>query len=539
VAAAATDKKISARASSSGDDASDDLNRRGQRPSEAEANGGVHRQKSGEERENGGDEDSGAGQNEDGGNGSSRSWMAKAKTSMSPFRRRQRGRRKPGEDGRQVAAAVEPATWLKGFDPSIHCNNSNHSKSAEGHILASDQAVAGGSSTKRPTSGGLGFPEEEVSALSSDFRDDYEDDGAKLSEQQGSAIDDGRPIRRSLSSGTDTSSGDRTFVVGPVLDFLTADATLFLYVCVAIALYPTSKHWTVIREEGQAPLQVVASWLLVAFSIGQVASTEVFRTGGTGRSMMWFPATQSIIEMPTEVTIHKRDNRVQEEVYQQNRRARHSLLLKAFSPTHAKIKFHAAKSRIGDTLQKGIGVWTNLSSQRGRSALQLWERTADPTLDSKATGKDNLLMGRLLKNTAYRRMQRAVLHLDSGKKRVRISTEAESDDVGALPMKAAAEFEGKFDLSGADTLHDLDLVVVPQLRLRGLDVFMGDDPESEVATHPYLISHGLRDVPTVIINILTPWANLLIYLELPKWVDKIQGQEENPEDDEETIALKV
>ena len=60
-----------------------------------------------------------------------------------------------------------------------------------------------------------------------------------------------------------------------------------------------------------------------------------------------------------------------------------------------------------------------------------------------------------------------------------------------------------------------------------------------VFLNKYLIRDGLRDKPTFIINIMTTWANISIYLEMPSWVKKFDSIVETESDSNEIKALKV
>jgi hypothetical protein len=102
---------------------------------------------------------------------------------------------------------------------------------------------------------------------------------------------------------------------------------------------------------------------------------------------------------------------------------------------------------------------------------------------------------------------------------------------------------GSIDLSTAKADSFAEMVS-PILRLRGMDVFLSDSPELDIANHPFLIQQGLRDVPTAIVNVVvsacqrehsqicmrcallptcsfdlwqTLWGNVLIYFECPSW----------------------
>jgi hypothetical protein len=97
---------------------------------------------------------------------------------------------------------------------------------------------------------------------------------------------------------------------------------------------------------------------------------------------------------------------------------------------------------------------------------------------------------------------------------------------------------GKFTAAEATaTSFDGDSID-PGCVLRGMDVFLTDDPETEAGTHPWLIEHGLRDVPTFILNFYTQWGNMLFYFELPSFVTD-WNLVENDTDPDDVKALKV
>jgi hypothetical protein len=72
-----------------------------------------------------------------------------------------------------------------------------------------------------------------------------------------------------------------------------------------------------------------------------------------------------------------------------------------------------------------------------------------------------------------------------------------------------------------------------------MDVFVADAGEDSMGEHPFLIKNGLRDRPTWIVNVITQWGNLIIYLALPKWVKDFGASMEEKDDDAEDVrALK-
>ena len=149
----------------------------------------------------------------------------------------------------------------------------------------------------------------------------------------------------------------------------------------------------------------------------------------------------------------------------------------------------------------------------------------DPTKDE---GSNSNLMRLLLLNPNLTRRKKA----------------APSRETEGGPFKPAEEdlrtsMWGDVPLptEGVDSLDEF--VVVPVLKLRGMDIFLTDEAESDMSTHPYLIQKGLRDRPMLVLNGLTHFANLLVYFELPEWVTSWDNIVEQENDPPETVALKV
>lgn len=80
--------------------------------------------------------------------------------------------------------------------------------------------------------------------------------------------------------------------------------------------------------------------------------------------------------------------------------------------------------------------------------------------------------------------------------------------------------------------------VEPLFSYRGMDIFTCDNPQEKIWKHPLLLKDGLRDKPTFIINIMTTWANISTYLEMPSWVKKFDSIVETESDSNEIKALK-
>lgn len=51
--------------------------------------------------------------------------------------------------------------------------------------------------------------------------------------------------------------------------------------------------------------------------------------------------------------------------------------------------------------------------------------------------------------------------------------------------------------------------------------------------------NGLRDTPSFVVNVMTQWANILIYFELPSWIKNWDNIAEEADDHDDVKALKV
>jgi Protein ENHANCED DISEASE RESISTANCE 2, C-terminal len=100
---------------------------------------------------------------------------------------------------------------------------------------------------------------------------------------------------------------------------------------------------------------------------------------------------------------------------------------------------------------------------------------------------------------------------------------------------------GKFDVKEEDVVT-LEDVIVPAMKLRGMDIFVADQETNEGHTHlgdhPYLMEHGLRDTGTLLMNLITGHGNIVVYLKLPSYVTQLHDLVEEVDDDEEAKAIK-
>jgi len=160
-----------------------------------------------------------------------------------------------------------------------------------------------------------------------------------------------------------------------------------------------------------------------------------------------------------------------------------------------------------------------------------WLHRLDPTRDST----NNDFMTKLLgSHPEYARARREE-DLNT--------TATTSEDSGDSSMSPAKD--SKFGQTAAPaTTTDFqdvgDYVIQPLLQIRGMDIFVTDDPQSEIYNHPWFVEQGLREVPTFFMNGMTQWGNVLIYFKLPDWVkDFDESLAEKPEDPMDVRALKV
>jgi hypothetical protein len=172
--------------------------------------------------------------------------------------------------------------------------------------------------------------------------------------------------------------------------------------------------------------------------------------------------------------------------------------------------------------------WSTLTHAHNREA---WEqvgfiKVSDP------------LMKRLLRNPDYGRKVLKEILEEQQKTAAALLAIEEGESPGAS-ISIRGHRMGTFDISKCDATTLEGLVVDPIFKLRGMDVFLTDDPESSMATHPFLMKQGLRDVPSAVANVLVSWGNILIYFELPEWFTEYQSAEEHDDDANDVKALKV
>lgn len=184
-------------------------------------------------------------------------------------------------------------------------------------------------------------------------------------------------------------------------------------------------------------------------------------------------------------------------------------------------------------------IWTTLEDATRRTkAYMHWEKHVcyKPT---------EALMHRLLQYDDFRTKtvtSSAAAHQHSATSmEIQASIEVDLDGTeDAYDARMKTERLGLVD-TGNDRASVLQtkIEVDPLFKLRGMDVFRADGiPEERVWRQPILEQNGLRDVPTFIVNLMLPGANLVVYFQMPSWIKKFEDIVEEDDDAEDTKAFK-
>jgi hypothetical protein len=322
--------------------------------------------------------------------------------------------------------------------------------------------------------------------------------------------------------------------LGPFLEFITADTTLLCIFTLAAAFYPTFEYWDILWNAQATVVAPVVILTKIGLPLMMVAFTLGFALGQYLEDYRWVLPIQYLAKVyPRPSMIDRAHLDSTSEVKEETGRlgdlktqtqdtvvAKHSMFMTLLGKKRSQhIQFRHAIA-----IPPKVKAWTTLgtsssssSHDPARSFRLPWQRNISPT-------EDGFLMQHLLKHSSFRR--------------TRVWTEAVRQSDSVVNETTDSTNLGSFDLSSAvaDSLEGF--VVEPIFKLRGMDVFLTDDPETHASTHPWLIQQGLRSVPTFVLNVLTQWGNILIYFEMPDWVDGFQHIEEATDPDD-VKALKV
>lgn len=217
----------------------------------------------------------------------------------------------------------------------------------------------------------------------------------------------------------------------------------------------------------------------------------------------------------------------------------------------------AIKSAVSDIVPNNAPqFFTNLSPVKAKSNLEEWERKV------KAPFTNAVMMEHLLGYSDFNRHKRSIRETfvmtkrDEKKERASISIKGEDgrttiveeeEEVTLVEEEEVAVQValGKAELTNtrAQSLEEYEKKLVhwidPFCELRGMDLFLTDDAEDQIWKAKLLNESGLRDVPTLIFNLMTPFGNICAYFKLPDWVDNVTNvPAEKNEDPPDVVALK-
>ena len=179
-------------------------------------------------------------------------------------------------------------------------------------------------------------------------------------------------------------------------------------------------------------------------------------------------------------------------------------------------------------------IWTTLGDATRRTKAYWEEHVYD-----KPTGA---LMQRLLKYDDFRTKpcsssDYSYQESDSDAHSSIPGEQDVTEDVYAARMKTERLGHVNTGNNRASILQ-ANIEVEPLFKLRGMDVFRADIPEERIWRQPILEQNGLRDVPTFIVNLMLPGANLVVYFQMPTWIKKFEEIVEEEDDAEDTKAFK-
>ena len=340
-------------------------------------------------------------------------------------------------------------------------------------------------------------------------------------------------------------------VVTPTIAILLHDVTVALTLLALLAAVPTWHNWNSIVKN-QLPSSVICVWIIVAFcagiEIGRVkgmrsvsgkkktkgsegisplhtlssirsAGTTVARTDA---SVSFTPPASVSFSPPSEVLVVRHESITETDPVHEG----YALIYTLLSPfAHVKLLFAEdattlVAKQIDSVAEAPTMFWSTLTHQ----TREAWEtvgfvKVADP------------LMQRLLKNSDYaRKPLKDVVAVQDGDGNGPDDRAGDDSTCGKI---------GAFDISRYDASTLENDVVAPCMTLRGMDIFLTDDPEDNLSSHPFLLKQGLRKKPTVLVNIIVQWANILVYFQLPDWFTDFDDIFEADDDANDVRAMKV
>ena len=336
--------------------------------------------------------------------------------------------------------------------------------------------------------------------------------------------------------------------------------TLGLTVIVAIGIIAPVRNVDMIRTDGVVPLHLAIFWTTLGFLAGHMLrhvthivegrdevphDNEAFAEDEKGDKPP-LPQSSPLNKSISRVSFQDGQQSVASRppTYVERKRDALFRLLKGVStylvtPATSTIS-EAEQSRSTPSLAEIPGdIWTTLEDATRRTkAYMHWEKhVCDKPTEA--------LMHRLLQYDDFRTKtvtSSAAAHQHSATSmEIQASIEVDLDGTeDAYDARMKTERLGLVD-TGNDRASVLQtkIEVDPLFKLRGMDVFRADGiPEERVWRQPILEQNGLRDVPTFIVNLMLPGANLVVYFQMPSWIKKFEDIVEEDDDTEDTKAFK-
>ena len=360
-------------------------------------------------------------------------------------------------------------------------------------------------------------------------------------------------MRSSLDSACGTLEKDCTdtpketreviqIVMTPTIAILLHDVTVALTFLAFLAAIPTWHNWNIIMKN-QLPFSVIIVWIITAFFAGmEIGRVKGMRSvsgktrghepakslgqpppslGSAGIAAASGSASSSHTLPPSEIVVPRHVGMTERESIKVGYVLFHTLL-SPFSRIQLLFPDDVTKvvaKHIDSATEAHTNFWSTLTHQ----TREAWETVGYITVADP-------LMQRLLKNPDYAR------------KPLKDIVALQDEVVATALDHAGGGTCGKistFDISKCDVAALESDVVAPCLNLRGIDVFLTDDPQDNLSSHPFLLKHGLRSKPALFINIIAQFANILVYFELPGWFTDFDDIVEADDDANDVRAMKV
>lgn len=337
-----------------------------------------------------------------------------------------------------------------------------------------------------------------------------------------------------------------TLVIGPVLEFAVRDSTI-LSAASVIAVIFTYKSIPMIVDDNVLPLKTALSWTLLGFLSGfhwtflcsraslfslsisdkDAASEELGVSEAEGAAILKSPERMS----PSTIIPRTASGPDNHKLF--NQTVRRVTGIRRISYAKRDVSAPLAPLRLN-------GFWSCLVDIEGRKKLP-WEEHVG------GCSENDTLHKRLLRFNDFRVKKRGS-EWSGGSMIANVEASATSEGAGEDARNGISS-DGQLERSlqpfggvrmrnkSMETLSG-DFVVDPLCRLRGMDIFQTDCPEEEICKHRLLTRMGMRKVPTFLVNIMAPWANVVVYFQMPEWVKRFGDIKETEGDSQDTKSLK-